>query len=92
MLLFVFHVWLPRVYIFRALAGSDFSVLTSQRPSTHVCAKFSGLFVSMPSRKKAGGEYYDIFHPITAEARNILQATVLEAYEKGGTTKEASAD
>jgi len=40
-----------------------------------------GLFVSMPSRRNPGGDYYDVAHPITAEARNILQATVLDAYE-----------
>jgi len=39
------------------------------------------LFVSMPSRRNPGGDYYDVAHPITAEARNILQATVLDAYE-----------
>lgn len=40
-----------------------------------------GLFVSMPSRRNPSGDYYDVAHPITAEARNILQATVLDAYE-----------
>lgn len=41
----------------------------------------NGLFVSMPSRRNPSGDYYDVVHPITAEARNILQATVLDGYE-----------
>lgn len=42
----------------------------------------SGLFVSMPSRKVGNGGYKDIAHPITAEARQAIQAAVMEAYEK----------
>jgi len=42
----------------------------------------SGLFVSMPSRKVGNGGYKDIAHPITAEARQAIQAAVMEAYGK----------
>lgn len=43
-----------------------------------------GLFVSMPSSSyKSQGEikYQDIFHPITAEARQHLNESVLTAYD-----------
>lgn len=42
----------------------------------------NGLFVAMPSRKTPTGEFRDIAHPISQEARNILQARVLEKYEE----------
>ena len=41
-----------------------------------------GLFIAMPSRKAADGEYRDIAHPINTETREKLQALILEAYEK----------
>ncbi|MCL4514232.1 MAG: septation regulator SpoVG [Firmicutes bacterium] len=41
----------------------------------------NGLFVAMPSRKSSDGEYRDIAHPITAEAREMIQARVLKEYE-----------
>ena len=41
-----------------------------------------GLFIAMPSRKTPEGEYRDIAHPISHEAREVLQKAVLEAYEK----------
>ena len=42
----------------------------------------SGMFVAMPSRQTPDGEYRDIAHPINSETRNIIQTTILEAYEK----------
>ncbi|MBQ0042124.1 MAG: septation regulator SpoVG [Lachnospiraceae bacterium] len=41
-----------------------------------------GLFVAMPSRKTAEGEYRDIAHPINSETREQIQKLILEAYEK----------
>lgn len=44
-----------------------------------------GLFVSMPWNKfeKDGKiQYTDIFHPVTADARNALSRAVLAAYNK----------
>ncbi|HWI62105.1 MAG TPA: septation regulator SpoVG [Symbiobacteriaceae bacterium] len=41
----------------------------------------NGLFVAMPRRKTAEGEFKDVAHPITAEARELIQKTVLEAYQ-----------
>ena len=40
-----------------------------------------GLFIAMPSRKTAEGDYRDIAHPISREAREVVQSTILEAYE-----------
>ena len=42
----------------------------------------SGLFVAMPSRKTSTGEFRDIAHPISQEARDIIQSRVLEKYYK----------
>ena len=40
-----------------------------------------GLFIAMPSRKTADGEYRDIAHPIKTETRTYIQTEVLKAYE-----------
>ena len=40
-----------------------------------------GLFIAMPSRKAADGEYRDIAHPINSATRNELQAMILQRYE-----------
>jgi stage V sporulation protein G len=45
----------------------------------------NGLFVSMPRRKTAEGEYKDVAHPITAEVREAIQKSVLEAYHEAET-------
>ena len=39
------------------------------------------LFVAMPSRKDESGNYYDIVHPITENARNLIESAVLAAYK-----------
>lgn len=39
-----------------------------------------GLFVSMPSRRRVSGEYYDVAHPITAEARSAIHKAVIKAF------------
>lgn len=42
----------------------------------------NGLFVAMPSRKTPEGEFRDIAHPITTNAREIIQSAVLQAYHE----------
>jgi stage V sporulation protein G len=42
----------------------------------------NGLFVAMPSRKTPQGEFRDIAHPITTDARAKIQEAVLAAYEE----------
>jgi stage V sporulation protein G len=41
-----------------------------------------GLWVSMPARRDAKGEFRDVFHPITRGAREKIINAVIEAYEK----------
>lgn len=48
----------------------------------------NGLFVAMPSRKTPAGEFRDIAHPISQQARDIIQSKVLEKYQEA-LTEEA---
>ena len=41
-----------------------------------------GLFIAMPSRKTAEGEYRDIAHPISTETRTRLQELILAKYHE----------
>ncbi|HHY46130.1 MAG TPA: septation regulator SpoVG [Firmicutes bacterium] len=43
----------------------------------------NGLFVAMPARKTPNGDFRDIAHPVTAEARAAIQAAVLKEYIEG---------
>lgn len=40
-----------------------------------------GLFIAMPSRKAADGEYRDIAHPINSATRDNIQRMILDKYE-----------
>ncbi len=40
-----------------------------------------GLFIAMPSRKTADGEFRDIAHPIHSSTREKVQASILERYK-----------
>ena len=42
-----------------------------------------GLFIAMPSKRTADGEYKDIAHPINSSTRDAIQKVILESYEKG---------
>lgn len=48
-----------------------------------------GLFIAMPSRKAADGEYKDIAHPINSETRNELQKLILQKYAEAMEEEEA---
>ena len=41
-----------------------------------------GTFIAMPSRRRKDGEYQDIAHPITADARDEMERVILEEYRK----------
>ena len=41
-----------------------------------------GLFIAMPSRKSADGEYRDIAHPINSDTRKRIQDLILTKYEE----------
>ena len=47
-----------------------------------------GLFIAMPSKKAADGEYRDIAHPINSSTREMIQSTILKAYEEALEQKE----
>ena len=40
-----------------------------------------GMFIAMPSRKAADGEYRDIAHPINSGTRDMIQTIILDKYE-----------
>ncbi len=40
-----------------------------------------GLFIAMPSRKTADGEYRDIAHPIKSSTREAIQEIILNRYQ-----------
>ena len=48
-----------------------------------------GLFVAMPSKKMADGEYRDIAHPINSDMRRMMEETILQKYAE---SLEAEAD
>ena len=41
-----------------------------------------GLFIAMPSRKAADGEYRDIAHPISSSTREQIQNLILTKYQE----------
>ena len=51
-----------------------------------------GLFIAMPSRKTADGEYRDIAHPINSDTRQQLQEMILNEYEKAIPTEDDEAE
>lgn len=42
----------------------------------------SGLFVSMPSRRRKDGTFRDIVHPLNQDMRNSLENEVVQEYNK----------
>ena len=40
-----------------------------------------GMFIAMPSRKAADGEYRDVAHPINSNTRDRIQDLILEKYQ-----------
>lgn len=42
-----------------------------------------GLFIALPSKKTATGEYKDVAHPISPEFRTELQNKILDEYNAG---------
>lgn len=52
----------------------------------------SGLFIAMPSRKTANGEYKDVAHPISPEFRTELQNKILDEFNAGHVETSTSQD
>ncbi|MBP5442896.1 MAG: septation regulator SpoVG [Treponema sp.] len=42
-----------------------------------------GLFIAMPSRRTASGEFKDVVHPISPEFRQALQDRIVNEYNSG---------
>ena len=47
-----------------------------------------GLFIAMPSRKSADGEYRDVAHPINTDTREMIQNLILDKYEQASFDEE----
>lgn len=41
-----------------------------------------GLFIAMPSKKSADGEFRDIAHPINSSTREMIQSAILDKYQQ----------
>ena len=52
----------------------------------------NGLFIAMPSRKTASGEYKDVAHPISPDFRAELQKKILDEYNAGHVEEAGSGD
>lgn len=52
----------------------------------------NGLFIAMPSRKTANGEYKDVAHPISPEFRSELQTKIIDEYNAGHVEAAGSDD
>ncbi len=50
----------------------------------------AGFWVGMPASKNKRGEFKDIFHPITREARDVLVKSVIGKYEEGSTEQPSA--
>lgn len=48
-----------------------------------------GLFIAMPSKKAADGEYRDIAHPINSETRDSIQELILQKYKEASEEQDA---
>lgn len=49
-----------------------------------------GMFVAMPSKKMPNGMFRDIAHPINTDTRTMIDAAVLDAYDRA--LKEAEVE
>lgn len=47
-----------------------------------------GLFIAMPSKKSADGEFRDMAHPINSSTRENIQSVILQKYKESLTEEE----
>ncbi|GAX88669.1 septation regulator SpoVG [Effusibacillus lacus] len=50
----------------------------------------NGLFVAMPSKRTPDGEFRDIAHPISSEARQKIQLAILNVYHETEDVQEGA--
>ncbi len=67
-----------RIKAFVAITFDNAFVIKSMR----LMEGQKGLYLRMPSRKKANGVYQDIAHPINNEMRQEMEKAVIEAYKE----------
>ena len=58
------------------------SITIDEEFVVHDIKIMKGLFIAMPSRKAADGEYRDIAHPINSNTRDRIQKLILEKYQE----------
>ena len=63
-----------------------------QKTADKVIEGEKGLFIAMPSKKSADGEYRDIAHPINSETRSMLEEIILKSYEESAIQEEGAQD
>ena len=51
----------------------------------------TGLFLSMPSKRKKNGEFKDVAHPLNRETREMLEKRIFEEYERARAAAPAPA-
>lgn len=56
----------------RCFMVSDIKVINGQ----------SGLFISMPSKRRKNGTFRDVAHPLNSETRRMIEEKVLTKYEE----------
>ena len=52
----------------------------------------SGLFISMPSKKRKNGTFRDIAHPLNSETRKVIEDKVLARYREALARDRSGAD
>ena len=70
-----------KISIYGLRERRSYQSLTGERILAKVIEGEKGLFIAMPSRKAADGEYRDIAHPINSDTRYMIQTLILEQYE-----------
>jgi stage V sporulation protein G len=48
-----------------------------------------GIFVAMPSRRRADGRYHDVAHPLNAAMRTKVEESVLSEYNDARSRRQA---
>ena len=58
------------------------SITIDNEFAVHDIKIIEGVFIAMPSRKNAEGEYRDVAHPINSDTRTQLQEMIMEKYRE----------
>ena len=49
----------------------------------------NGIFISMPQRKTASGEYKDVCFPLSGDFRKVISGEIIDAYNKEVAQKQS---